>query len=42
MERKKDAKKYQSMLTYQFQNKRNQNLLEEWVDQLTIGKNSVR
>ena len=30
------------MLTYQFQNKRNQNLSEEWVDQQTIGKNSVR
>ena len=30
------------MLTCQFQNKRNQNLREEWVDQLAIGKNSVR
>ena len=39
---KKMPAKNQSMLTHQFQNKRNQNISEEWVDQLTIGKNSVR
>ena len=39
---KKMLTKNQSMLTYQFRNKRNQNLQEEWVDQLTIGTNSVR
>ena len=35
-------KKKKSMLTYQFQNKRNQNLQKEWVDILTKGKNSLR
>lgn len=35
---KKISSKNQSVLTYQFQNKKNQNLPQQWVDQQTIGK----